>query len=479
MKRYSPSYSITMRLRYPDRPGHLGRITSAIGDVDGLIGAVDVINIEKNVITRDITVSTSDVEHGEQIVGRLRLVEGVEVVHVTDRTFQLHLGGKIEVRPKLPVKTRDDLSMVYTPGVARVCEAIRVDPDAAFSLTIRRNTVAVITDGSAVLGMGNIGPKASLPVMEGKALLFKEFGDVDAFPICLDTQDVDRIVDTCTYLAPTFGGINLEDISSPRCIEIEERLASQLDIPVFHDDQHGTAIVVMAALRNALRVVGKQPANVRVTINGAGAAGIAIAKLLLSQGIGQVVVCDRRGAIYRGRTVNMNSAKEWIAENTNHDLVMGTLNEALAGADVFIGVSTANALSTLHIRQMVRDPIVFALANPDPEIAPEEAQPYVRVLATGRSDYANQINNVLCFPGFFRGLLDVRAQKILPEMKVAAAVAIADLISENELHPDYIIPSVFDRRVAPAVAAAVSQAANESGVVRCQKECGVHKSPLE
>jgi malate dehydrogenase (oxaloacetate-decarboxylating) len=435
----------------------LGRITSAIGEVDGLIGAVDVINVEKNVITRDITVSTSDVEHGERIVERVQLVKGVEVVQVTDRTFQLHVGGKIEVRSKIPVKTRDDLSMAYTPGVARVCEAIRADPDAAYSLTIRRNTVAVITDGSAVLGMGNIGPMAALPVMEGKALLFKEFGGVNAFPICLDTQDVDRIVDTCAYLAPTFGGINLEDISSPRCIEIEERLASQLDIPVFHDDQHGTAIVVTAALRNALRVVGKQPANVRVTINGAGAAGIAITRLLLSRGIGQIVVCDRSGAVYRSRTVNMNSSKQWVAENTNQELIRGSLNEAISGADVFIGVSQANVLTVSHIQQMAHDPIVFALANPDPEIAPEEAEPYVRVMATGRSDFANQINNVLCFPGFFRGLLDVRAHKILPEMKVAAAEAIADLIPENELHPDYIIPSVFDHRVTKAVSVAVWQ----------------------
>lgn len=386
MRHYNPSYSIMMRLRYPDRSSQLGRITSAIGEVGGLIGAVDIISVDNKVIIRDITVSTTDAEHGEQIVNHVRAMEGVEVIHVSDRTFQLHSGGKIEVRSKVAVKTRDDLSMAYTPGVARVCEAIHLDPDAAFSLTIRRNMVAVITDGSAVLGMGNIGPKAALPVMEGKSLLFKEFGGVDAFPICLDTQDVDQIVNTCTYLAPTFGGINLEDISSPRCIEIEERLAAQLDIPVFHDDQHGTAIVVTAALRNALQVVGKQRGNVRVIINGAGAAGIAIAKLLLSQGIGQIVICDRRGAIFRGRTVNMNSSKQWVAENTNQDLVQGSLNEAIAGADVFIGVSGANVLSVSHIQQMAHDPIVFALANPDPEVVPEEVQPYVRVLATGRSD---------------------------------------------------------------------------------------------
>jgi malate dehydrogenase (oxaloacetate-decarboxylating) len=468
MGHHSPSYSVTIRLRYPDKPGQLGRITSAIGAADGLIGAVDIVSVERNSITRDVTVNATNVEHSGQIVECVRLIEGVEVIRVADRTFHMHFGGKIEIRSKVPVKTRDDLSMAYTPGVARVCQAICRDPQLVFSLTMRGNTVAIITDGSAVLGMGDIGPKAALPVMEGKSLLFKEFSGVDAFPICLDTQDVDRIVDTCTYLAPTFGGINLEDISSPRCMEIEERLASQLDIPVFHDDQHGTAIVVMAALRGALRVVGKQPSNVRVTINGAGAAGIAIAKLLLSQGVGQIVICDRSGAIHRGRTVNMNASKRWAAENTNFDLIQGSLNEAIAGADVFIGVSGPQALTVRHIQRMAHDPIVFALANPDPEIAPEDAQQYVRVMATGRSDYANQINNVLCFPGFFRGLLDVRAQKVVPEMKVAAAEAIADVISENDLRPDYIIPSVFDRRVVQAVATAVSQAAIQTGVARHQ-----------
>jgi malate dehydrogenase (oxaloacetate-decarboxylating) len=307
-----------------------------------------------------------------------------------------------------------------------------------------------------------------LPVMEGKALLFKEFGGVDAFPLCLETQDVDRIVDTCRALAPTFGGINLEDISSPRCVEIEERLTEQLDIPVFHDDQHGTAVVVMAALRNALRIVHKHPVDVRVTINGAGAAGIAIAKLLLTQGFGRVVMCDSSGAIHRGRTQNMNPLKHWIAENTNHDAVQGSLSDAIAGADVFIGVSVANCLTPTDLQRMAVDPIVFALANPDPEIAPADAQPHVRVMATGRSDYPNQINNVLCFPGFFRGLLDVRARRVVPEMKIAGAQAIADVISENELHPDYVIPSVFDRRVAPAVAAAVSQVAIDAGVARRQ-----------
>ena len=464
MGHHSPSYSVTIRLRYPDKPGQLGRITSAIGGADGLIGAVDIVSVEGNSITRDVTVNATNVEHSGQIVECVRSIEGVEVIRVADRTFHLHLGGKIEIRSKVAVKTRDDLSMAYTPGVARVCQAICSDPEMAFSLTMRGNTVAVITDGSAVLGMGNIGARAALPVMEGKSLLFKEFSGVDAFPICLDTQDVDRIVDTCTYLAPTFGGINLEDISSPRCVEIEERLAAKLEIPVFHDDQHGTAIVVMAALRGALRVVSKQPFNVHVTISGAGAAGIAIAKVLLSQGFGQIIVCDRSGAIHRGRTVNMNASKQWVAENTNHDLIQGSLNEAIAGADVFIGVSGPHVLTVRHIQRMAHDPIVFALANPDPEIDPEDAQQYVRVMATGRSDYANQINNVLCFPGFFRGLLDVRAQKVVPEMHVAAAEAIANVISENELRPDYIIPSVFDRRVVQAVAAAVSQTAIQTGV---------------
>lgn len=469
MSHYSPSYSITMRLRYPDRPGQLGRLTSIIGEADGQIGSVDIVSVVQDVITRDFTVSAKNVAHGEQLVERVKAIPDVEVVHVSDRTFLLHLGGKIEVISKVPVKTRDDLSMAYTPGVARVCTAIHKDPDASFNLTIRNNMVAVITDGSAVLGLGNIGPKAALPVMEGKALLFKEFGGVDAFPICLDTQDTEKIIETCKFLAPTFGGINLEDISSPRCIEIEERLAAELEIPVFHDDQHGTAIVVLAALRNALRVVGKQATEIRVAINGAGAAGIAITKLLLSRGVQHIVVCDSKGAIHRGRTAGMNSSKEWIAENTNEDGISGTLHEAMNGADVFIGVSGPDLVKPADIEQMAQDPIVFALANPDPEISPEDAGPRVSVMATGRSDYPNQINNVLCFPGLFRGLLDVRAQKIVPEMKIAAAQAIADVIPEADLRPDYIIPSVFDRRVSQAVASAVAQAAVEAGVARRQK----------
>ncbi len=466
MTHHNPSYSITIRLRYPDQPGELGMITSLIGEMECLIGAVDIVRVEKNSITRDITVNAADVAHGERIVQRVRGLENVDVVNISDRTFLLHLGGKIEVRSKVPVKTRDDLSMAYTPGVARVCRAIFEDPEAAFNLTIRRNTVAVVTDGSAVLGMGNIGARAALPVMEGKALLFKEFGGVDAFPICLETQNTNEIISIVRNIAPTFGGINLEDISAPRCIEIEEQLRRQLDIPVFHDDQHGTAIVVLAALRNALKVVGKKLQSIRVAINGAGAAGTAIAKLLLSLNVQQIVVCDRKGVIFPGREAGMNPFKQWLAEHTNPDAISGTISDALAGADVFIGVSAGNLLTVEHIRRMNTDPIVFALANPDPEISPEDALPHVRVMATGRSDYPNQINNVLCFPGFFRGMLDVRAAAVTDEMKLAASEAIAGVISENELHPDYIIPSVFDRRVTQAVAEAVSAAAIAAGVAR-------------
>ncbi len=470
MSHHSPSYSITMRLRYPDHPGLLGKITSTIGDADGLIGAVDIVDVRSDAITRDITVNVGDVEHGQQIVELVRGLDNVQVDSVSDRTFLMHLGGKIEVISKVPVKTRDDLSMAYTPGVARVCRAIFEDPDASFNLTIRRNTVAVVSDGSAVLGMGNIGPLAAMPVMEGKALLFKEFAGVDAFPICLDTQDADKIVETCCQLAPTFGGINLEDISAPRCVEIEERLRERLDIPVFHDDQHGTAIVVLAALTNALKVVGKDFERIRITINGAGAAGAAITKLLKSVGVADIVVCDRAGAIYNGRPGNMNGLKQWLAEHTNSGNCTGTLNDAIAGSDVFVGVSAANSLKVADIQRMADDPIVFALANPDPEIMPEQAAPHVKVMATGRSDYPNQINNVLCFPGFFRGLLDVRARRVTKSMEIAAANAIASVIPTNDLLADYIIPSVFDRRVAKVVAEAVSQAAIADNVARREQK---------
>lgn len=466
MSHFSPAYSITIRLKYQDVPGALGKMTSAIGDAGGSIGAVDIVDSRDGVIIRDFTVQATDVAHGERIAAAINTLKGVEVVYVSDRTFLMHLGGKIEVTPRVPLKTRDDLSMAYTPGVARICKAIADDPDASFNLTIRRNTVAVVSDGSAVLGLGNIGPRAAMPVMEGKALLFKEFGKVDAFPICLDTQDVEEIIRTVKLLAPTFGGINLEDISSPRCVEIEDRLEAELDIPVFHDDQHGTAIVVLAALKNSLKVVGKSMDQIRVVINGAGAAGVAIAKLLLSVGVTQMIVCDTAGAIHNGRTDKMNSLKQWLAEHTNSQDLAGRLSDVMEGTDVFIGVSAAGALKVEDIEKMAKDPIVFALANPDPEITPEEVGKLVRVMATGRSDYPNQINNVLCFPGLFRGLLDVRAKEVTEAIKVAAADAIADIITENELHEDYVVPSVFDRRVATAVAETVARVAVETGVAR-------------
>ena len=477
MTHQNPSYSITMRLRYPDRAGRLGQITSAVGGADGLIGAVDIVDVRKDSITRDISVNARDVAHVHSIVEQVRALEGVEVVSVSDRTFLLHLGGKIEVNSKVPVKTRDDLSMAYTPGVARICRAIHEDPEATYALTIRRNTIAVVTDGSAVLGLGNIGPRAALPVMEGKAVLFKEFGGVDAFPICLDTQDTDKIIETCLFISPTFGGINLEDISSPRCIEIEQRLTSLLDIPVFHDDQHGTAIVVLAALQNALKVVGKSLPEIRVTISGAGAAGVAITKLIKWAGVEQIVVCDRQGAICEGRLTGMNPVKQWLAENTNSERITGPLSQAIAGSDVFVGVSAADVLAVDALKTMAHDPVVFALANPDPEIDPELAAPYARVIATGRSDYPNQINNVLCFPGFFRGMLDVRASRVTESMKIAAADAIAGVVSDEEVLPDYIVPSVFDRRVATAVAEAVSKAAVASGVACREQKQAVRVSP--
>ena len=459
MKHHSSSYSILIRLRYSDTPGFLGRITSVIGEAEGSIGSVDIVSVENHEIIRDFTIIAYNAEHSRQIVDRILAIPGITVVSVQDRTFLLHKGGKIEVCCKIPLKDSNDLAMAYTPGVARVCKAIEADPDASFSLTIRSNTVTVLSDGSAVLGLGNIGPKAAMPVMEGKCMLFKEFGGVDAFPICLDTQDVDQIVRTCVHLAPTFGGICLEDISSPRCVEIEERLIELLDIPVFHDDQHGTAVVVAAALQNSLKIVGKKPAEVRIVVLGAGAAGAAIAKLLKSIGYEHIVVCDRSGIIGCGRSFADNPVKRWLAENTNADSISGDLSAAVRGADIFIGVSSEGLLTQEHVKSMNKSPIVFALANPVPEILPEQASPCAAIMATGRSDYPNQINNVLCFPGLFRGMLDVRAKRVTPAMKIAAVQAIAVAVSEDQLRPDFVIPSVFDRSIAPSVARAVAKAA--------------------
>ena len=463
------SHSLTIRLEIQNQPGMLGKVTSAIGKAGGDIGAIDLVEVRKKTIIRDLTFKASDERHGQQVVERLKAIGGVKVVHVSDRTFLMHLGGKIEIKGKIPVKTRDDLSMAYTPGVARVCMAIHHDPEKAYTLTVKQNSVAVVTDGTAVLGLGDIGPNGAQPVMEGKALIFKEFAGVDAWPLCLATKDVDEIVTIVKAISPAFGGINLEDISAPRCFEIEERLQKALDIPVFHDDQHGTAVVVLAALINALKVVKKRLPDVRIVITGAGASGIATAKLLMKEGAKHIVGCDRAGAIYAGRTENMNSMKEWFAKHTNPRKIRGTAGEALVDADIFIGLSGPGVVSLKDVKAMNREAIVFAMANPVPEIQPEEAGAFVRVMATGRSDYPNQINNSCCFPGFFRGMLDVRAKRVNDQMKLAAAHALASIVAKSELSDEYITPSMFDARVVPAVAAAVAEAAVKTGVARKQR----------
>jgi malate dehydrogenase (oxaloacetate-decarboxylating) len=461
----SASFSATLRVHLADSPGAFARLAQAIGDAGGSLGAIDIVRVERRTKVRDVTVMAEDDQHLERIVAAVREVDGVEVEAVSDRTFLVHLGGKIEITPRFPLKTRDDLSMAYTPGVGRVSRAVADDPEKVWSLTIKRNTVAVVTDGTAVLGLGDIGPEAALPVMEGKAVLFKEFAGVDAFPIALATTDTDEIVDTVCALAPVFGGVNLEDISAPRCFEIERRLKERLDIPVFHDDQHGTAVVVLAALLNALRVVEKSIDEVQVVMTGVGAAGIAVAKILLAAGAQTVIGCDSRGAVYADRG-DLNDAKAEFAALTNPQQLSGSADVLLEGADVFIGLSQPGAITIDGVRRMADRAIVFALANPVPEIDPETVEELAAVVATGRSDYPNQINNVLAFPGIFRGALDVRARNIDESMKVAAAHAIADTISEDELSADYIVPSVFNRAVAPAVAAAVSAAAEAAGLAR-------------
>ena len=462
---HSASFSATIRVRVDDHPGAFARLAGAIGEAEGLLGAIDLVRVERGTKVRDVTVIAVDEAHLSRIVDAVRTVAGVAVEHVSDRTFLLHLGGKLEVVPRTPLKTRDDLSMAYTPGVARICQAIADDRDAVWSLTIKQHTVAVVTDGTAVLGLGDIGPEAALPVMEGKAVLFKEFGGVDAFPICLATTDPDEIVASVKAIAPVFGGINLEDISAPRCFEIEERLREELDIPVFHDDQHGTAIVVLAGLLNALRLVGKRLEDVKIVVSGSGAAGTATTKILLAAGARHIVGSDREGALYAGRP-DLSPAKAAYAALTNPHGERGSADEVLAGADVFLGLSAPGAVTRAGIAAMAPEPIVFAMANPTPEIDPEEIEGLAAVIGTGRSDYPNQINNVLAFPGVFRGALDVRATRITEEMKVAAAHAIAETIPQDELGPDYVIPSVFNRAVAPAVAAAVAAAAEEGGVAR-------------
>ena len=462
----SASYSFTIRVAIANRPGMLGRVASTLGGAGGDIGAVDLVETTRERTLRDITVKARDSAHAQRIVSRLRHVAGVRVGNVSDRTFLMHLGGKIEIRNKVAIRSRDDLSMAYTPGVARVCLAIRDDRQRAFSLTIKQNTIAVVTDGTAVLGLGDIGPEAALPVMEGKAMLFKELAGVDAFPVCLGTKDVDKIVETVKLIAPGFGGINLEDIAAPRCFEVEDRLRKELDVPVFHDDQHGTAVVVLAALLNALRIVKKEPRRLRVVVTGVGAAGTATIKILQSSGVRDIVGVDEHGCLYPGRAAGLDFMKRWVASATNPRRVRGGLGDALRGADVFIGLSVPGILGVRDLKRMARDAIVFAMANPEPEIRPEDAERHVRVMATGRSDYPNQINNVLCFPGFFRGLLDSRARGVNDEMKLAAARALAACVKRSELGEEYIIPSVFNKAVAPAVAAGVARAAHETGVAR-------------
>lgn len=458
----SVSYSMTVRLELDGQGSAVSSLTRAVESVGGVVSALDVAGSGHDRIRIDVTCAARDTDHAREIVDALQAVDGVTVHKVSDRTFLLHLGGKIEMRSKVPLRNRDDLSMAYTPGVARVCQAIAQNKDDARRLTIKRNSVAVVSDGSAVLGLGNIGPEAAMPVMEGKAALFKRFAGIDAWPICLDTQDVDEIVRTVEVLAPTFGGINLEDISAPRCFEVEERLRDLVDIPVFHDDQHGTAIVVLAALQNALRVVTKDITKVRIAMSGAGAAGTAILKLLLHAGAKNVVVCDLHGAIHSKRG-DTDPNLTWIADNTNQDNYSGDLAGAVQGADVFIGVSAPNILGGDDIAGMADDAIIFALANPIPEVDPDIAQLHAAVVATGRSDYPNQINNVLVFPGMFRGLLDAQSRTVETDMMAAAADALAGTVSDEELGPHYIVPSVFHADVAQSVAAAVRDAALRGG----------------
>jgi malate dehydrogenase (oxaloacetate-decarboxylating) len=467
------AFSVTIRVRLDNTPGTLGRLAEAIGGVGGNIVALEGFEAKDEYLDEDLIVNCRSEEHIEEVCESLRGLAGVEIITVSDRTFAMHDGGKIEVLARMPVADRDDLSMAYTPGVARICTEIEQKPERVHELTIKKNTVAIVTDGTAVLGLGDIGPEAALPVMEGKALLFKNFAGVDGFPICIDAgppgtplpDRIDAIVDTVVRIAPVFGGINLEDIAAPACFEVEDRLRDLLDIPVFHDDQHGTAVVTLAALENALKIVGKHMGDIRVVIAGAGAAGVAIAKILMNAGVHNVLATDRQGAIHKGRT-DLNDVKRLFADITNPEQISGSLQEVLPGADVFIGVSAPDLIGPDDLRKMATDPIVFAMSNPNPEIRPEAAAGLVAVMATGRSDYPNQINNVLAFPGIFRGALDAGATTITEHMKTAAAAAIAAAVDPDELSPRFIIPSVFDPRVGELVAHAVAEAAVLDGVTR-------------
>ncbi|MEG4021590.1 MULTISPECIES: malic enzyme-like NAD(P)-binding protein [unclassified Microcoleus] len=456
----NPSFSLTIRVALPNRPGMLASVTSAIASVGGNFGQIDLIEQTRATTIRDITVDAYSLEHNEEILQVVKALPDIKVIDVYDRTFNLHRGGKISVVSKISLKRQSDLAMAYTPGVGRICTAIANDPQQVYNLTIKQNTVAIVTDGSAVLGLGNLGPAAALPVMEGKAMLFKEFAGIDAFPICLNTQDTEEIIRTVQNIAPVFGGVNLEDISSPRCFEIEARLRETLDIPIFHDDQHGTAIVSLAALINALKIVKKTIEEVCIVINGAGAAGVAIARLLRKAGAQNIIMCDSKGVLSEDRT-DMNPEKLEFAVPSS-----GTLEDAIAGADVFLGVSAPGVVTRSMVRSMAENPIVFAMANPIPEIQPELIMEDAAIIATGRSDYPNQINNVLAFPGIFRGALDCKAATITTTMYLEAAYAIASLVSPSQLDKEHIIPSVFDERVAIAVAGAVQLAARSEGIAR-------------
>lgn len=460
---------ITLRVKLLNQPGVLAGLIQRIADKGGNVGAIDIVKPGKEAIVRDITIDARGEDHEKELVAAVDGLDGVEVVYWSDRVFLMHLGGKIEVKSKTPLTTRDRLSIAYTPGVARVCMAIHESPEKVHNLTIKNNTVAIVTDGTAVLGLGDIGPEASLPVMEGKSMLFKEFAGVDAFPICLNTKDPDEIVETVKRIAPVFGGINLEDIAAPNCFEIERRLCAELDIPVFHDDQHGTAVVLTAALINALKLVKKKPADLRVIVAGVGAAGTACTQMVMTLGVKEIIGFDRKGALTRDRS-DLNDAKKAYAEMTNPNQEHGALKELMKGADVFIGLSGPGLLDEADIKSMNEDAIVFAMSNPTPEIMPEIAMRHARIVATGRSDYPNQINNVLCFPALFRGVLDCRASEINESMKMAAAKALANVIDEDHLTEDYVIPSVFDKQVVPQVSQAVMNAAIRTGVARSSKQ---------
>jgi malate dehydrogenase (oxaloacetate-decarboxylating) len=456
----SPGYGITIRVEGAPELQPVALVTATVTSAGATITALDVVESHLDRVVVDITCDTIDKDHAQEINSALAAHAGLTVRKVSDRTFLLHLGGKLEIASKVPLKTRDDLSRAYTPGVARICQAIVDDPTDVRRLTMKRNTVAVVTDGSAVLGLGNIGPAAALPVMEGKAVLFKRFADIDAWPVCLDTQDVDEIVRTVQLIAPVYGGINLEDISAPRCFEVEARLRELLDIPVFHDDQHGTAIVVLAALRNSLRLVSKKLEDVKIVMSGAGAAGTAIARLLVLSGAKNIIAYDKDGVICK-TSAGEGDMRRWFIENSNPSDFQGDIHQAMVGADVFIGVSAPGVLNEADIAAMAQKSIVFALANPTPEIDPAIARKYANVVATGRSDQPNQINNVLAFPGIFRGLLDAGATKISDQLLVAAADAIADCVSESQLNASFIVPSVFDPQVVTKVAAAVKKTSQQ------------------